>query len=93
MSVVEDLRKYRIFKMAIFDYILTFIGAFIIHLYIWKNPIHTKDASKRTYFQYFISLFFMYITAIGVGVIVHYFFGIQSTLSGYLGINDMPNAK
>lgn len=93
MSVVEELRKYRIFKMALFDYIATFIGAFIVHLYIWKNPIYTKDASKRTYLQYFISLLFIYITAIGLGVVVHYIFGVQSTLSGYLGINDMPSSK
>ena len=93
MSIVEDLRKYRIYKMAIFDYVLTFIGAFILHIYMWKNPIYTKDPSKRTYFQYFISLFIIFITAVGLGIIFHYFFGIQSVLAGYLGINDMPVIK
>ena len=91
MSFVSDLRKFKIFNMAIFDFVATFICVFIIHYYMWSNPIHMKDPTKRTYLQYFTSLTFLFITFIGFGVILHYLFNIQSGLSAYLGFNDEPN--
>jgi hypothetical protein len=82
-----ELRKYRILNMAIFDYVATFIIVFLIHWYMWNNAIITNK-NERTYTQYFASLLLLSITAVGLGVIAHYIFGIQSALSGYLGFND-----
>ena len=77
--------------MALFDFAATFIVVILIHYYMWSRPIYMKDPSKRTTIQYIISLIFLFITFIGIGVIVHYFAGVQSGLSAYLGFNDMPN--
>ena len=32
MITIEDIRRPKIFNMAIFDLVATFIGAFIVHL-------------------------------------------------------------
>ena len=82
-----DLRKYRIYNMAIFDFVATFVVIFFLHLYMW-NYAKVTNKNERTYLQYFGSLILLFIASIGLGVIVHYFVGIQSALSGYLGLND-----
>ena len=85
-----NLRKYKIFNMAIFDYVMTFIFIFILHLYMWLHPLDDIK-NKRNIWQYLISLLLFFISAIGLAVIIHYFFGIKSPLSGYLGFNLQPN--
>jgi len=79
--------------MAIFDYVATFIIVFLIHLYMWLNPIFMSNdnKNKRNYIQYFVSLLLLYIAFIGFAVILHYLFNIKSALSAYLGFNDMPD--
>jgi len=84
-----NLRKYKIANMAVFDFVATFIFVFFIHLYMWKNPINIEK-DNRTYIQYFMSLIFLFISFIGLAVIIHYIFGIKSALSAYLGFNSMP---
>ena len=91
MNFITELRKFKILNMAIFDFIATFVCVFIIHYYMWTHPIYMKDPTKRTYVQYFTSLIFLFVTFIGIGVIMHYIFNIQSGLSAYLGFNDMYN--
>jgi fatty-acid desaturase len=87
---IETLRSFRIWNMAIFDYVATFIGAFIVHTIMWKNPLNMKNKDNRTPLQYIISLLFIFITFIGIGTIFHRLFSIQSGLSFYLGFNDNP---
>jgi hypothetical protein len=87
-----NLRKYKIANMAVFDFIVTFIFVFFIHLYMWKNPLDIKK-DNRTYMQYFISLILLFISFIGLAIIFHYIFGIKSALSAYLGFNNMPPAN
>lgn len=87
---IEYLRSFRIWNMAIFDYVATFIGAFIIHTILWKNPLNMKNKEKRTPLQYVMSLIFIFITFVGIGTLAHRLFGIQSGLSFYLGFNDNP---
>jgi fatty-acid desaturase len=79
--------------MAVFDYVATFIGVLIIHTIMWRNPLNMKNKENRTLSQYIISLILLYITFIGIGVIVHRLFNIESGLSFYLGFNDMPKHK
>jgi hypothetical protein len=88
MSVVQALRQYRIFNMAIFDLTATFIGAFIVHILLWMYPLDMKEKNKRTTTQYIASLTLIFIMFLGLGVIFHRIFGIKSVLSGYLGFND-----
>jgi len=92
MISIENLRKPKIFKMAIFDLVATFIGAFIVHLIMWLYPLNKTLTSSnspenfhRTPFQYIISLLFIFMTFVGIGVIVHRIFGVNSALSRYLG--------
>jgi hypothetical protein len=87
---IASLRKHRFFNMAIFDLVGTMIIAFIVHTILWMYPLEMKNKEKRTYFQYLTSLLLILITFFGIGVIFHRIFKIQSALSGYLGLNDMP---
>ena len=90
MINMTELRKTRIYGLTVVDLIPTFIGAFITHLLLWSYPLNMKEKEKRTSLQYITSLILMFITFIGLGVIAHRIFNIQSTLSAYLGFNDMP---
>ncbi len=77
-----NLRKYRIYNLAIFDYVITFIAVLILHSYMW---FYAKVNYKRTYTQYFISLIYIFIAMLGLGTIIHYFTGVKSTFSHYIG--------
>jgi uncharacterized membrane protein AbrB (regulator of aidB expression) len=56
---------------------------------MWYNAnINEKMKLKRTYFQYFFSLIYLFIAALGLATILHYFFGIKSVFSRYLGFNE-----
>ena len=91
---ITSLRKYRIFNMAIFDFTITIIIIFLIHLYMWKNaPLNVNTKNNRTYLQYFISLMLFIIGSIWLGVMAHYIFNVKSQLSFYLGFNDEPMYK
>lgn len=72
--------------MAIFDWILTFIGAFIVHILLWTYPLDMKDKNKRTAIQYIASFTLILVMLVGFGVILHRIFGIKSALSAYLGL-------
>lgn len=87
------IRDYRLYNMAIIDHVMTIIGVYLIHLLMWKYPLNMKNPEKRTWSQYFISLLLIYVTFIGLGVISHRIFNIQSGLSAYLGFNDIPIRK
>lgn len=82
-----NLRSFRIFGLAVFDYVMTFIGAFLLHYYMWIYA-NVKFKQNRTNFQYYFSLLFIFIAFLGIGTILHYFFNIKSTFSKYLGFND-----
>jgi len=82
-----NLRSFRIFGLAVFDYVMSFIGVFFLHYYMWSNA-NVQFKENRTYFQYFFSLFYLFIASLGIGTILHYFFNIKSTFSKYLGFND-----
>ena len=87
-----NIRDYRFLNIAIFDLVLTFIIAFLIHLYMWNYPLYDdKKNINRTYIQYFLSLIYIFITFIGLGTLFHYIFGRKSALSHYLGFSDKPS--
>jgi hypothetical protein len=48
--------------------------------------INAKVNYKRTTIQYFISLIVVFIGMLGLGTIIHYFFGVKSTFSHYIGL-------
>ncbi len=82
---ITELRKYKFFNMAIFDLVGTFVIIWFIHLYMWMN-IPNENKKNRNYIQYFVSLLLLFITGLGIGLIFHYMFKINSALSRYLGL-------
>lgn len=90
MISVEQLRRPRIWNMAIFDYVMTFVAAFIVHIILWTYPLEMKNKERRTLSQYIASLLLIFIMFVGLGVIFHRIFRVKSVLSAYLGFNDMP---
>ena len=88
MGLIDDLRQYRIFNLALFDLAFGFVGAFIIHLLLWMYPLEMKNKEKRTTLQYLGSLLLIFVMVVGLGVIVHRLVGVKSALSAHLGFND-----
>jgi hypothetical protein len=78
--MISDLRKYKIFGLAIFDLVVGMIGMVILMLIFWKirfsnlNPI------------YFI-LAGILIT-IPVGILFHVIFGVNTALNKKLGLSN-----
>jgi hypothetical protein len=84
-----NLRDYRFYGLAIVDYVATFIIVLLLHSYMWFNAnINSKMKQQRTYIQYFFSLIYIFIASLGVATVLHYFFGIKSVFSRYLGFNE-----
>lgn len=92
VSIVE-LRKPKLWNMAIFDLTATFIFAFIVHILLWIYPLDMSAVEKkrRTSLQYIASLMLIFVMFIGIGVIFHRIFGVKSALSAYVGLNNMPS--
>ena len=82
-----NLRDYRILGLAIIDYVVTFVFVLILHSYMWFYADISHN-TKRTYTQYIISLIYIFISILGLATILHFFFGIKSVFSKYLGFND-----
>jgi len=82
-----NLRDYRILNLAVIDYIVTFVFVLILHSYMWFYA-DISNKTKRTYLQYIISLLYIFISILGLATILHFFFGIKSVFSKYLGFND-----
>ena len=84
-----NLRDYRFYGLAIADYVATFLVVVLLHSYMWFNAkINPKMKLQRTYLQYFISFIYIFIATLGIATILHYFFGIKSVFSRYLGFNE-----
>jgi len=93
--ILDDFasKKYRIFGLSAYDYIGTLVIVFFIHLYMWNNPVNIskKELEERTVIMYLVSLVFLFITSIGIGVLFHYIFNQTSQLSYNLGFNGKRN--
>lgn len=79
-----NIHDYRIFGLAIFDLVLTLISVIILHYYIWNNPTHKIE--KRTLNQSILLFILLFVTFMGLGLIFHWIFKIDSRLSYYIGI-------
>lgn len=78
MSLIEKLRKPKIYDMAIFDWIMSII----ITLYI----SYKYNNNKYDNIIFIKSIFIMIITA----VMTHYVFNIDTKFNYYLGISNNP---
>jgi len=90
MISLATLRAPKIWNMAIFDLLATFMFSMIIHSLLWFYPLDMKNKDKRTIFQYIMSSILIFIMFLGLGIIFHRIFNIKSGLSAHLGFNDTP---
>lgn len=77
MSIVTELRKYKIMKMAIFDWSLVIIAAMI---WTWYT---NSDNKLITFLKIFTGLVIL-------GIITHKLLGIPTMFGYYLGVNEKP---
>ena len=79
-SLIDKIRKPKIFNMSIFDWFSSLFCAYLIGKYLLK--INT------------INIWIIYLVFwILFGVFVHWYFGIDTMLGYYLGINKKPIIK
>lgn len=76
MSLINILRQPKIMNMAIFDFVMTFIAAYII-------IVIAKTKFKRT-----LKILPTFLSLVILGVFVHCHFNIPTMLNYYLGINS-----
>lgn len=81
-SLLQQIREPRILGMAIFDWVATFIGTFLITklIYFFYKKI------KFTNLYIGITLFLLVLAPF-----IHWYLNIDTMLGYYLGINKMPN--
>jgi uncharacterized membrane protein YcaP (DUF421 family) len=79
-SIIDKLRGPKIFDMSIFDWVSSLLGAFLIGYYIFqlRNII------------YWIIYIIIWIL---IGVIIHWYYSIDTMFGYYLGINKKPKRK
>ena len=82
MISIKGLRSLRIFGIALFDLILSFIGMIILFLILWK--LHFPMLNK---YRFIISGI---ILTIPLGIIIHVIFGTNTMLNYYLGLSLKP---
>ena len=67
-EVGKGIHSYRIFNIAIIDVIMTFIGAYLLQLFIFTNT---------SYYKIVLSLFLL-------GIILHRLFCVRTTIDELL---------
>ena len=76
--ILQQLRSYRIYGIALFDLFTAVIGIFMFTYIV---------SSTLTYSQ---RLLWSVVFVIPVGVATHFILGIPTTLNYYLGISRLP---
>ena len=76
-ETIDTLRKPKILDMSIFDWITALIGGYILAVYIFRFT----ETNDIVIFEV-IFIFF--------GIFVHAFFGVNTMLGYYLGLNEKP---
>ena len=74
-TIIDKLRGPKIFNMALFDWVCTFIAAVII-CYVFCKNFSTPN------------ILFVFLCLVILGVIVHKMFGINTMFNAYLGLNS-----
>lgn len=81
MNLIQTLRKPKIFGMAIFDWVMTFLGSYLL-TYLIYTYYHKYD---------FTTLYtIVTIKLVILGIFMHWILGVKTMLGYYLGINSKP---
>lgn len=78
MSIIEFLRSFRIYNIALFDLFISLVG-----LYIFGKTVFPGKPPR-------VYLLWSVIFVLPIGIMVHYLFGIPTMLNFYLGISTRP---
>ena len=79
-SIIENLRKPKIFDMSIFDWVTSLIGAWIIGRFIFN---------LTGIIVWFAFILFWIV----FGVFIHWIIGVPTMFGYYLGISEKPQRK
>ena len=74
-TTIETLRSYRVLDMALFDWVMSLLGAFALGFYVFG----LKTLQGWSAFV---------VGWIAFGVIVHYVVGVPTQFGYYLGLNE-----
>lgn len=80
---IQDLRKHKLFGLAIFDLVISLI--FIIALFMISWKIHFK---KLQWFKFVLAGILL---TIPVGIVSHVLFGVDTQLNYNLGLSNKPS--
>lgn len=79
---IQNIRKHRIFGIAIFDLVSGAIGMILLFLLAWK--VHFP---KLDWWKFLVAALLL---TIPFGIIIHVFFGVNSKLNYDLGLSNNP---
>jgi hypothetical protein len=75
-TTIEQLRSYRVFQIAVFDLVLSYVGALIVGLLLRLRTVKSWALLLVAW-----TLF---------GILIHKALGINTMLGYYLGLNPKP---
>ncbi len=83
MELITTLRQYKIFDMAIFDWLATLICAYLFAIFV-----HNKNNIKIDKTKYIIltTIFFIILS-----IYIHVTFNIDTMFGYYLGLSNLPS--
>lgn len=81
MQLIQTLRKPKIFGMAIFDWVMTLLGSYLLTYLIYNY-----------YHKYHFTTLYVIVTIklVILGIFLHWLLGVKTMLGYYLGINSKP---
>jgi len=85
MAFLEQLRKPKVFGMAIFDLVTAFFGMVIIFYLAWKHHFSTLS-----FWPFGLSAVLL---TLPVGIFIHVLFGVNTSLNYKLGLSLDPETK
>jgi hypothetical protein len=80
--MLKELRSHKIFGLAIFDLVSSFIGIIIIFLLFWK--LHFKHLNWLNF------LIAAIVVTIPLSITFHILFGVNTQLNYTLGLSNKP---
>lgn len=77
---IQNIRKYKIFGISIFDLVTSFLGMILLFVLAWK--VHFPKL------KWWVFIIAAIILTIPFGIIIHVFFGVNTKLNYTLGLSD-----
>ena len=88
-TLIDVIRTPRVLSMAAFDWIITYIGAYLLAWAMFNVLTYFGLVKNKT--DYFNMLVFgTFGLLIGVAIFLHYWLGVSTVIGYYLGLNSYP---